>query len=204
MRRDNVCVFRVLERARRCDTEISRGALETKLKYVPYARTNTDVIMAMTTELVTPNSAATCSEAGAIMEDEMGDMKVKHDTVRMRCHFLLYFQLHAQMIRVAQWVSLILLDAGGKIRTHFFGFSGSLGPSQSTMWMARPSSARAVLDGGSGRSLASPSTSSFSTGLSPVRVAAGVSGTDVPRTAGLVALASGRVCDINLKRVQYA
>ena len=105
MRRDNVCVFRTLERTRRCDTEIWRGTLAIDLKHVPYARTNTDVIMAMTTVLVTPNSAATCSEAGAMIEDEMGEMKVKHDTVRMRCHFLLYFQLRAQMVRVAQRVN---------------------------------------------------------------------------------------------------
>ena len=40
-----------------------------------YARTNIDVSMATTVEFVTPNSLAITAAAGAIMDEDTGDMK---------------------------------------------------------------------------------------------------------------------------------
>ena len=55
------------------------------------------------------NSDAIVERAGATIEDETGDMKVKDDTTIVAAHFLLKLQ--------------------------FFGFSGSSGPSHET-WLA--------------------------------------------------------------------
>lgn len=41
------------------------------------------------TELVNPNSRAICSVAGATMEEEMGEMKVKADTIAVATRFFL-------------------------------------------------------------------------------------------------------------------
>lgn len=44
--------------------------------------------------LVTPNCGATCvREAGAIMEEDKGDMKVKAETMAVEAHFFLNDQL---------------------------------------------------------------------------------------------------------------
>ena len=63
--------------------------------YVPYARTKIDVLKAMSRALVTPNWCAMSSDAGAIMEDDTGEMKVNADTVRAAAHFRFSVQLRA-------------------------------------------------------------------------------------------------------------
>jgi hypothetical protein len=47
---------------------------------IAYARTKTDNINDCSTELVTPNSFAMVSRAGATMVEETGEMKVKEET----------------------------------------------------------------------------------------------------------------------------
>lgn len=43
----------------------------------------------MMTELVIPNSRAICSVAGATIEEAIGVMKVKADTIAVAIHFFL-------------------------------------------------------------------------------------------------------------------
>lgn len=46
-----------------------------------------DVSMAMMLSFVMPNSDAICPVAGAIIEDETGEMKVNADTITVAAHF---------------------------------------------------------------------------------------------------------------------
>jgi len=66
-----------------------------------------DVTIAITVWLVIPNSCASCSDAGAIIEDVTGLTKLNDDMAMVAAHLFLNDQ--------------------------FRGFSGSSGPSQSTM-----------------------------------------------------------------------
>lgn len=67
------------------------------------------------------NSDAIVERAGATIEDETGDMKVKDDTTIVAAHFLLKLQ--------------------------FFGFSGSSGPSHET-WLVSAISTNSFNDYG--------------------------------------------------------
>ena len=48
----------------------------------------------MMTVFVMPNSRDSWPVAGAIMEDETGEMKVKAETIAVAAHFFLKDQLH--------------------------------------------------------------------------------------------------------------
>ena len=61
---------------------------------LPYPRTKTEVVIAKTTVLEIPNSFASWPEAGAIIDEETGEMNVKAETMRVAIHFFLYDQLH--------------------------------------------------------------------------------------------------------------
>ena len=63
----------------------------------PYPRTKIDVDIAIMIVLVIPNSSASWEVAGAIMEDETGDRKVKADTMAVAIHFFLYDQLETTL-----------------------------------------------------------------------------------------------------------
>ncbi len=49
---------------------------------------------AITAELVVPKSAASTSDAGAIIDDETGLMNVKVETMAIAAHLRLKLQLH--------------------------------------------------------------------------------------------------------------
>ena len=51
-----------------------------------YARTKTEVVIATRTDDVIPNWVAICSDAGATMEDEIGDMNVNADVIAVAAH----------------------------------------------------------------------------------------------------------------------
>lgn len=71
-----------------------------------YARTKMERMRDCSTELVMLSWAAMAGRAGATMEEETGEMKVKEETISVAAHFLPLVQ--------------------------FLGFSGSSGPSQVT------------------------------------------------------------------------
>lgn len=54
----------------------------------------------MTAEFVIPNCAASASDAGAIMEDDTGLMKVKADTMAVAAHF----RLNVQLVDGRRWL----------------------------------------------------------------------------------------------------
>ena len=54
----------------------------------------TDVIIAMTTLLLTPKSEAAWKVAGATMSEETGEMKVKEETTMVVAHLRRNGQLH--------------------------------------------------------------------------------------------------------------
>jgi len=56
---------------------------------------NMEVVIASSTVLWMSKRVANCSEAGAIIEEETGLMKVKADTMAVAPHFFLKPQLHA-------------------------------------------------------------------------------------------------------------
>ena len=58
-----------------------------------YARTKMDVVIARTTSLLMPKCAATWLDAGAIMEEEIGDRKVKDDMTTVVANFFRNVQL---------------------------------------------------------------------------------------------------------------
>jgi hypothetical protein len=55
---------------------------------IAYARTKMESVNEETTSLVIPNSLSMALSAGATMEEETGEMKVKEDTTRVAAHFL--------------------------------------------------------------------------------------------------------------------
>lgn len=87
--------------------------------------TKTEVLIAISTELVIPNCWAICSVAGATIEEDTGLMKVNAETMAVAAHFRVNTQLQIS-------INLNRLTSR-KIRPYFFGFSGSSGPSQSTI-----------------------------------------------------------------------
>lgn len=56
----------------------------------------TEVVSAMTAEFVMPNSAASTSDAGAIIDDDTGLMNVKAETMAVAAHLRLKLQLRAR------------------------------------------------------------------------------------------------------------
>lgn len=54
---------------------------------------NMDVVISTITSLVILNCSAMATEAGATIDDDTGDMKVKRDTMMVEIHFFLYDQL---------------------------------------------------------------------------------------------------------------
>lgn len=79
-----------------------------------------------------PNSDAMWSAAGATMVDETGEMNVKAETVSAAAHLRLDGQLWrtaAAKERRSRWTGV---QRSNRSCTHFRGFSGSSGPSQST------------------------------------------------------------------------
>lgn len=101
------------------------GALHAGVKYSPYARTNTEIVRAVTTLLVIPKSRDIASAAGAIIDDDTGLMNVKDETTIVAAHFFLYDQLGG--------IGEHVIIKPYLIKTHFLGFSGSSAPSQSTI-----------------------------------------------------------------------
>ena len=79
----------------------------------------------MSALLVMPNSWAIWSVAGAIMDEDTGEMNVNADTIAVAAHFFFSDQLQA-------YQSLTENEVRKTLETHFLGFSGSSGPSQST------------------------------------------------------------------------
>ena len=77
---------------------MSMTPLKTDSVVIPYANTKTEVNMAMTTSFVSPNCLAICSEAGAIIDDDTGDMKVKADTIAVAAHFFLNDQMDKKLL----------------------------------------------------------------------------------------------------------
>ena len=73
--------------------EQNDGKLEARRKKAerdsPYANTKILVYIAITTVFLSPKSFASWSEAGAIIEEERGDMKVKAETMAVDAHFFL-------------------------------------------------------------------------------------------------------------------
>jgi len=80
----------------------------------------------MTALLLTPKSDAAWKVAGATMDEETGEMKVKEETTKVAAHLRRNGQLHRDkgVIEVAEKTVT---------RTDFFGLLGSWEPSQSTM-----------------------------------------------------------------------
>lgn len=72
-----------------CSDEVKSSRLDCRHAYYdsPYAATKMDVSMAMMLSFVMPNSDAICPVAGAIIEDETGEMKVNADTITVAAHF---------------------------------------------------------------------------------------------------------------------
>ncbi len=68
-------------------------------KHSPYARTNTDIVRAVTTLLVMPKSRDMASAAGAIIDDDTGLMNVNDETTIVAAHFFLYDQLGGAGVR---------------------------------------------------------------------------------------------------------
>jgi hypothetical protein len=87
---------------------------------------NTDVVMASRTLLWISKRSANWVEAGAIMDEETGLMNVNADTMKVAPHFCLKLQLRACKV-----VRRMQKEKDDK--AYFLGFSGSSGPSQSTM-----------------------------------------------------------------------
>jgi hypothetical protein len=58
-----------------------------------------EVTSPIVTSLVIPNCPATCVLAGAIILDEIGDITVKAETIRVAAHFLLRLQLNTLLVR---------------------------------------------------------------------------------------------------------
>ena len=84
--------------------------------------------MASRTLLWISKRSANCVEAGAIMDEETGLMNVNADTIAVAPHFCLKLQLEmCKAVRRTQ------KEKGDK--AYFLGFSGSSGPSQSTVRM---------------------------------------------------------------------
>lgn len=73
---------------------------------IAYARTKTDMVSCDSTSSVMWNCFEMVLSAGATIEDDTGEMKVKQETMTVAAHFFL--------------------------RVQFLGFSGSSGPSQVT------------------------------------------------------------------------
>ena len=61
---------------------------------VPYARTNIEVVRAIRTVLVIPNSSARAVDAGATIEDDTGLMNVNADMMAVAAHLRLKLQLN--------------------------------------------------------------------------------------------------------------
>ena len=61
---------------------------------------NIDVVIAIRTVLVIPNSWAIASLAGATIEDDTGLINVKDDTIIAAIHFLREGQLHDYGVRL--------------------------------------------------------------------------------------------------------
>ena len=73
--------------------------------------------MARITVLWMSKRSANCLEAGAIIEEETGLMKVNADTIIVACHFLLKLQLHAsnqlRQMRKGKVIGHTFLDLPG-------------------------------------------------------------------------------------------
>lgn len=54
---------------------------------IPYASTNTDIVMETSISLVMFSSSAIWNEAGATMDEDTGEMKVKNDMAMAAAHF---------------------------------------------------------------------------------------------------------------------
>lgn len=57
------------------------------------------VHMDVSTSSLIPNSTATFCEAGAIIDDAIGDIRVKRETIMVIFHFLEYSQLCSGLVR---------------------------------------------------------------------------------------------------------
>ena len=95
-----------------------------------------EVVSATTIGFWIPNSLATCSDAGAIMDEETGEMNVKADTMAVAAHFLRRDQLGKREAARAFAPTLDEYRQGRtwtREMTYFLGFWGSSGPSQLTI-----------------------------------------------------------------------
>ena len=108
--------------------------------HAPKPQTNMEVNSATTVGFVSPNFAAMASLAGAIIDDEAGHMNVYALTTSVAAHFFLNGQLSWKGGGGGAgegWLVHSVYNRNGNTnKTHFFGFSGSSGPSQSTMYTA--------------------------------------------------------------------
>lgn len=98
-----------------------------KKVHLPYAKMKTEIVNASSVLPCMLRSEPRLFVAGATMEDATGEMKVNADIVKTLLHFRPLDQLY-RMHYVTMCEKRIIL-----IATNFLGFSGSLGPSQSTI-----------------------------------------------------------------------
>lgn len=120
-------LFKV-EYASECRLYKLAGSFSNAKQHLPYASTKTVIVRAITVELVIPKSAAIARLAGAIIEDETGEMNVKAETMAVAAHFRLKVQLKKTEKKLANGHHVRYITT-----TYFLGFWGSSGPSQSTI-----------------------------------------------------------------------
>lgn len=71
----------------------NRGEAKRTGNRLPYPKIKTDVVIAMSALLVIPKSSATWDAAGAIIDEEIGLINVKEETIIVAAHFWWYGQL---------------------------------------------------------------------------------------------------------------